>query len=72
MANKLFGFTPDYTLSMSWRLLLNMIEEDSSLENAENKKGISKDSNTGGEILQGIIVNDRPINRHQIEIPAGE
>ena len=38
IANKLFGFTPDYTLSMPWRLLLNMIEENSSLENTDDKK----------------------------------
>lgn len=57
---------------MPWRLLMNMIEENSSLENTDNKKESRIIDTGGGTGLQGIKVNEKPIDRHQIEIPAGE
>ena len=49
VANSNFGFTPEYTMSMGWTLLQNMLVEYSSMNNTE-------DETKGNEIsVNGVI-----------------
>ena len=66
IANYNFGFTPEYTLSMGFTLLTNMLAEYTSLMNVDTdeKQGKFKVK----QEMQGIVIGATPFNRDQKEI----